>query len=178
LLLAAGWQSQAQMEPKSQYGQNIIAFHPVSLIASNFVGLGASYERLVNPMFGIKIPFMVAMNNNYYNIGLEAKLYPSRNTGPVKYAIAPCLMFGMGTSDETNYIWSGGSYIPQTTSRNASHFGFLLNQTLNITISHHYYIGADGGIGINYYDQNVTNTNGNTHISFAAQLHVAMGYRF
>ncbi len=158
-------------------GKNIIAFNPVHLIAADFVGIGFSYERLVNEYLGVKIPVMVAINNNYFNIGIEAKLYPTKNTGPVKYAIAPMLMAGIGESQRRDYINVGGNIVRDTTVDAASHFGFLLNQTLNVTISKQFYIGIDGGLGINYYDE-YSKKNSNTNLSFVAQLQVGMGLRF
>lgn len=162
------------------YGKNILAFNPVHLISSDFVGVGFSYERIVNDYVGIKVPVMIAINNNYYNIGIEAKVYPTKNTGPVKYAIAPAIMVGMGTRQYQDYLYTGGgSYIYQTVRESASHVGFLLNQTLNVTISKEFYIGLDGGLGINYYDEAANNNNnGNTNLSFLAQLHFGLGYRF
>lgn len=167
---------------KKDFGKNIIAFHPVHLIASDFVGVGFSYERLANDYLGIKIPVMIGINNNYVNIGLEAKLYPTKNTGPVKYAIAPTLMVGIGTRQYEAYIYNpNGPSTYKMVTEDASHFGFLLNQTLNVTITRQFYIGLDGGIGLNYYDQvadNNNNNNNNTNLSFLAQMNVGLGYRF
>lgn len=162
------------------FGKNIIAFNPVHLIASDFVGVGFSYERIVNNYLGLKVPVMLAINNNYYNVGLEAKLYPTKNNGPVRYAIAPTIMMGIGNSQTTNWQYNpSGVYVQVTTTTPASHFGFLLNQTLNVTISHKFYIGLDGGLGLNYYDEKAKNNlNNNTNLSFLAQLHFGLGYRF
>lgn len=165
---------------KKDFGKNILAFNPMHLIASDFVGVGLSYERLVNDYLGLKVPVMVAINNNYFNIGLEAKLYPTKNKGAVKYAIAPTIMVGIGENKWTERVYNGnGYYVLKTFTEPASHIGFLLNQTLNVTVSRQFYIGLDGGIGINYYDEKVKYNNyNNSNLSFAAQLHVGLGYRF
>ena len=163
---------------KKDFGKNILAFNPVHLIASDFVGVGFSYERLVNNYLGLKIPVMIAMNNNYYNIGIEAKLYPTKNTGAVKYAIAPAIMLGIGENKYQTYNYVGSSSVPIDVVEKASHFGFLLNQTLNVTITRQFFIGIDGGLGINYYDQKANTDNANSKLSFLAQLHIGMGYRF
>jgi hypothetical protein len=160
---------------KKDFGKNILAFNPVHLIASDFVGVGFSYERLVNNYLGLKIPVMIALNNNYYNIGIEAKLYPTKNTGAVKYAIAPAIMLGIGENKYQTYTQLGA---PTYLVENASHFGFLLNQTLNVTITRQFFIGIDGGLGINYYDEKANTDNANSKLSFLAQLHIGMGYRF
>lgn len=160
---------------KKDFGKNILAFNPVHLITRDFVGVGFSYERLVNNYVGLKIPVMIAMNNNYYNIGIEAKLYPTKNTGAVKYAIAPAIMLGIGKNkyQTYNYNYVDSSNVRIDVVEKASHFGFLLNQTLNVTITRQFFIGIDGGLGINYYDEKA-----NSNLSFLAQLHIGMGYRF
>lgn len=182
LTVAVFAQSNQSTKAKSSegYGKNILAFNPVHLVSSDFVGVGFSYERIVNDFVGIKLPVMIGINNNYYNIGIEAKLYPTKNTGPVKYAIAPALMVGLGSRQYENYLYTGGGvYINQTVRESASHVGFLLNQTLNVTISKEFYIGLDGGLGINYYDEAANNyNNDNSNLSFLAQLHFGLGYRF
>jgi hypothetical protein len=103
-------QTKSAAGKKSNYGKNIIAFNPVHLIASDFVGVGFSYERLVNDYLGLKVPVMLAINNNYFNVGLESKLYPTKNNGPVKYAIAPTIMAGIGESSYENYVYINGNY--------------------------------------------------------------------
>jgi hypothetical protein len=87
-------------------------------------------------------------------------------------------MAGIGESSYENYVYVNGNYVRQDITEPASHFGFLLNQTLNVTITKQFFIGLDGGIGINYYDEKADNNNANTNLSFLAQLHVGMGYRF
>lgn len=173
--------AQTRTEPggNKSYGKNILAFHPVHMITRDFVGVGFSYERMTNPYMGLKIPVMVAINNNYVNIGLEAKLYPTKNTGAVKYAIAPTLMMGIGDNVYTDWQWMNGNYVKVTINEPSNHFGFLLNQTLNITITRQFYVGLEGGFGINYFDEVARNSiDNNSNLSAVAQMHVGMGYRF
>lgn len=165
------------------YGKNILSFNPLHAIADNHVGVGVSYERIVNQYVGIKIPVMKSINSNYTNVSVEAKLYPARNNRAVTYAIAPSLMFGTG-----DQVWHFNQYYPSSSYYTDSliksprtHFGFLLNQTLNVTIMKQLFIGMDGGIGINYIDDKVDrwnqvrNTNG---VTVAAQFHMSLGFRF
>lgn len=168
---------------KKDFGKNIVAFNPVHLISSDFVGVGFSYERLTNEYLGIKIPVMIGINNSYVNFGIEAKLYPTKNTGPVKYAIAPALMVGIGTRQTEYYVYNPNGPSTYTIIKDdANHFGFLLNQTLNVTITRQFYIGLEGGLGLNYYDDlahdNNNNNNTNTNLSFLAQMNVGLGLRF
>ncbi|HNB81323.1 MAG TPA: hypothetical protein PLP34_04780 [Chitinophagaceae bacterium] len=173
--------AQAKTEsPKKNFGRNILSFEPVHLITNDFVGVGFAYERLANPYLGIKVPVMIAINNDYFNVGIEAKLYPTRNDAAVRYAIAPTLMAGIGTNSyQTSYYdWQTGNTITKNITEEASHVGFLLNQTLNVTITRQFFIGLDGGLGLNYYDEAANNANQNTKLSFLAQLHASMGFRF
>lgn len=167
-----------------KYGKNILAFSPLNAISNNNVGVGISYERLVNDYVGIRIPVMAGLNQPYVNIGIEAKLYPTKNNNrPVKYAIAPALTFGTGQ------VWDGYYYTNQNglSNRyytNRAHFGFLLNQTINFTIMENFYLGIDGGLGINYYDnENNYNYNNNSYynnntMTFLAQFSMMIGVRF
>ena len=61
----------AQKSSDKHYGKNIIAFNPVTLMSDSHVGVGFSYERLVNDYFGIKVPVMIGINSQYTNIGVE-----------------------------------------------------------------------------------------------------------
>jgi len=174
-----GVYSNKATDTKKHYGKNILAFNPVHLISENFVGVGFSYERLVNPYLGLKVPVMMAINTNYFNVSLEAKLYPTKNTGPVKYAIAPTIMMGIGQDKREEYVYhQNGTTSYFTSVIPANHFGFLLNQTLNVTISRQFYIGLEGGLGINYYDEKQDNNGSNSNLSFLAQMNIGMGYRF
>ena len=165
------------------YGKNIITFNPLHAIADNHVGVGIGYERIVNNYLGIKIPIMKSINSNYTNVSIEAKLYPARNNRAVTYAIAPTLSFGTG-----DQVWRENVYNPWTSyyvdslvRSPRTHFGFLLNQTLNITVMKQLYIGMDGGLGINYIDDKFdrwNQTRRTTGVTLAAQFHMALGFRF
>lgn len=179
LLQVSAQKSLRKTEP--QFGKNIIAFSPVQLMSNNHVGVGLSYERILTPYIGLRVPVMIGINSEYINVGLEAKLYPTRNNGPVKYAIAPMLMYGNGkrTRNEYRYNPNLGYSELVTIVTPRTHVGFLLNQSFNFTILQSFYIGIDGGLGMNYYDSDATNNMGNNaKLSVAAQLHFSLGYRF
>ncbi len=170
---------------KVKYGRNIISFMPVYTITDNYVGVGGSYEILANDYIGIRVPVMAAINTDYLNVGLELKLYPTRNNGPAKYAVAPMITYGTGTETVNDYIWDASlqQYVPNTNKYSRTHFGFLLNHSFNFTIMQNFFIGMDGGFGINYYDNKKNNFNGNfnngsSNITFLAQFQVLMGVRF
>lgn len=161
--------------------KHLIAFHPLHVNADNFVGIGFSYERAVNNNFGIKIPMMVSLNQPYVNLGVSAKFYPRKNNNdPVSYAIAPTLYAGKGQDRNRIYSYDPVTGQEKITIDNTprTQIGFLLNHSLNVNVAQQVYLGLDGGIGINYYDNKAYRNNTNTNLSFAAQFHMAVGYRF
>jgi hypothetical protein len=161
-------------------GKNILSFCPVYAIPDNNVGIGFSYERLVNDYIGLSVPVMLALGNPYTNVGLEIKLYPTKNTGTARYAIAPSIMYGTGKEKRIEYVYdqSIGTSRQVNVTTERQHFGFVLNQTANFTLMKQFFIGIDGGIGINYYDKRKTGTSEINNVTFAAQFHMALGYRF
>jgi hypothetical protein len=166
---------------KEKVYKHTVAFHPLHVNADDFIGVGFSYERTVNNNFGIKIPMMLALNQPYVNLGVSAKFYPRKNNNdPVSYAIAPTLYVGKGQDRNRIYnfnpITGEQTLTIETTPR--TQIGFLLNHSLNVNVAEQVYLGLDGGIGINYYDNKAYRDNTNTNLSFAAQFHMAIGYRF
>lgn len=159
-------------------GRNIISFIPFSAFTRGNVGVGFSYERNTNEYIGIKIPVWIAINQPGFSSGVELKLYPAKNNGIAKYAVAPMIMFGT-SKEEGSEIWGpNGFYTP---IYQHTRFGFVLNQSLNITIMREIYIGFEGGIGINYFDQKKLlpgNAAMDSKISFLSQFHISTGYRF
>lgn len=173
-------QKSTKAKPNPTY-KHLVAFHPLHVFADNFVGIGFSYERAVNNNFGIKIPMMVSLNQPYVNLGVSAKFYPRKNNNDaVSYAIAPTLY--AGTGQDRNRIDSfdlvTGQSIVRFENTPRTQIGFILNHSLNVNVVDRIYLGLDGGIGINYFDNKASTFNRSTNLSFAAQFHMAVGYRF
>jgi hypothetical protein len=110
---------------------------------------------------------------------VELKLYPTKINGPVKYAIAPTVMFGTGDESNGYNVWNNVTGLYERSYTQRTRFGFLLNNSFNFTVMKEFYIGIDGGLGINYFDQEVkSNGSAETNTSFLAQIHFSTGYRF
>lgn len=91
---------------KVKYGDTLLVFMmPLHAITDNYVGVGGSYEFLANDYIGIRVPVMAAINEDYVNVSLELKMYPGRNNGPAKYAIAPMITYGTGNETINDYVW-------------------------------------------------------------------------
>lgn len=161
-------------------GKNIVCFIPFSAFTSGNIGIGLSYERNKNEYVGIKVPILAAINQPGFSSGVELKLYPVKNTGVAKYAVAPMIMFGYSEEKGDNDIFMPPNtwYTP---TYQHTRFGFLLNQSINITILREIYIGLEGGIGLNYIDQKKLlpgKTKEGNDVSFLSQFHISTGYRF
>ena len=183
-LCGMSWTLSAQKysvkKPTKLY-KHTVAFHPLHANADNFIGVGFSYERTVNNNFGIKVPMMVSLNQPYVNLGVSAKFYPRKNNAdPVAYAIAPTLYVGKGQDRNQIYTYDPITGQETVTYDNTprTQIGFILNHSLNVYVAQQVYLGLDGGIGINYYDNKAYRNNTNNNLSFAAQFHMAIGYRF
>ncbi len=182
--LSIGLYAQNSKKDKIDYGKNIVSFIPFYAVTNNHMGVGASYEYLMNDYIGIRVPLMADLNRPYFNGGVELKLYPVKNTGVAKYAVAPMVMFGSGKESADDFVWdpTQNNYIHTTYYNNRTHFGFLINNSLNFTISKNFYIAMDAGIGVNYYDKitytKQTGLSSNNRTTFLAQFQVQTGIRF
>lgn len=182
LLFVSSINAQSSKKEKIDYGKNIVSFIPFYAIANNQFGIGVSYEYLMNDYIGIRVPLMADINHPYFNGGIELKLYPVKNTGVAKYAVAPMIMFGSGKGNIEDYVWDpvNNNYILTTSNYNRTHFGFLLTNSLNFTISKNFYIAMDAGIGMNYFDKTTYTSKPTTtsKTSFLAQFQVLTVFRF
>jgi len=171
---------QAQKNTTNKYGNNIISFCPIDMMPTNNIGIGISYERLVSEHFGVCVPVMIGLSNDYTNVGIELKVYPTNAKGAARYAIAPMIMYGDGSEKSTRYEYNSSTGFSELINvyTRRQHFGFLLNQTVNFTIMNQFFLGLDGGLGVNYYDKRINLNGVKEGITFAAQFRVAMGYRF
>lgn len=66
----------------------------------------------------------------------------------------------LGKEKKIEYVYdqSIGTSRQVNVTTERQHFGFVLNQTANFTLMKQFFIGIDGGIGINYYDKRKTGT--------------------
>lgn len=174
---------------KSSIGDNLITFHFLDFVISNFT---VSYERIIaDGKYGIQIPFSFGYANNPRTIyfptpmgdiddgytnnltnqfytGVTFNIYPMRQ-GKVKYFLGPSLRFGSGKYFE--YFDNYG----QNTSYNikTGYIKFFVNNGIIFTFVNSLSISVIGSIGIQHMykvDNNATQTTG--------ALSVNMSYRF
>ncbi len=166
-------------ENRTGYGQHLISFQPIEIVNEN-IGVGLTYENFFHEKVSFKIPVMFGLNNNYGSGALGLKFYPTGHNRIVTYAIGPEIYFGYGKKEISTFIWDQVTQrsIQVIENQSQSHFGFRLNNSLNITISKQIYLGMDLGLGINYIDKIKSPSANYSSTSFAAQFGISIGYRF
>lgn len=180
-------------QDKPELGNNIFSLTPMAIIGNESmdnntdVAVGLNYERIVNEgLVSIKIPVNISLRNSgFFYIMPTIKLYPTRQ-GVVRYAVGPQFYIASGQINHHDYntVWNGNQYITVNNkySDNHTQLGFMINNSLNVSIAKTLYIGMELGLGIKYYDSNEENEYENsfdtTPVEPNVQFSFAMGYRF
>ncbi len=177
-------------------GKNILAVSPIQILLTNAdqsdpdLAVNISYERILNnPHLSFRVPVCLSLMSNYFYLLPTVKAYPFKQ-GPVKYAVGPQFLVGFGDFNDNRYVYNpqSGQNVQLDTTFNRKQFGFLINNSLNITLMKSLYVGLDASIGIIYYDNLPKNyynnygltplSTGNSNVGPAFQLHFNIGYRF
>lgn len=181
---------------QSGLGKNIISFAPLQVFLTNSdqskpeAAIQLAFERIFNnELLSVKLPVSITLDNPYVYLTPTIKLYPKRQ-GTVKYAIGPQFLIGFGKGTYHEYFFDQSTQIStsKTITIDRKQLGFMVNNSLNITLFKSFYVGLDAGLGILYYDNlpgdqyysslynPIFNTNSNLQPAF--QFAFAMGYRF
>ena len=147
--------AQAQKTNKKGYSDNLLTVTPfVGYATPQFsdLGVGIAYERFVNDYIGVKLPVNFGLSSNMFQTGLGLKFYPAGHRRAVKYSVGPTLLLTRSTNafsiqrfDSVNNFW-----FTEEIDNPLTQFGFVLNNSLNVTIQKNIYIGAELGLGLNY----------------------------
>ncbi len=137
-------------------GKNIISFSPMRFVVSNLMGdgtgyatVGFSYERVFNNEYiSAKMPVNFTIDRTGVVFLPTIKLYPKKQ-GVVKYAVGPQFLVAVVDDYYYNYYSSNSNARIYDTRRQ---FGFALNNSLNFTVSKHFFLELDASIGLLYYD--------------------------
>ncbi len=185
VLLAQQVFSQVKMKDESPYGKNLITVAPFYGYASPEVSdvcVGVTYERFVNDYLGVQVPINFGLYNNLVQTGVAAKFYPFGNERPVKYSIAPTLLYGTSSREEVFSNWDSntGVQIDRVETRKTNQFGFMLTSALNVTLQKRIYVGMATGLGMNYINRIQRGTQGvfddGPNVNF--MFNISLGYRF
>lgn len=175
---------------QEELGKNMITISPMHLVATDIsekmdIGVGLSYERVLdNDLISIKLPLTVSLVDPYVYFTPTIKIYPTKQ-GTVRYAIGPQFLIGTGSHETTVFTNTGAAYRKLVTR---NQFGFLLNHSLNFTVSRNLFMSMDAGLGLKYADNYPSNNTysispfsvfgDNTAIRQSFQFGFQMGYRF
>lgn len=177
--------SQIKIKDDESYGDNLITVSPFYGYASpelSDVCLGLSYERFISDYVGVQVPINIGLINNLFQSGLAAKFYPFGNQRPVKYSIAPTLLYSMASREEITTTWDpiSGTEFQTIVDEKTNQFGFMLTSALNITIQKQIYVGMATGLGMNYINRTKRDAaptiNEGPNVNF--MFNISMGYRF
>lgn len=180
------------------YGNNVIAFAPL-LVNNGGVGLGLSYERLldkkgviafylpISASFRSDAPSYIVANQNKdiytYFFMPGVKIYPTGGKGTVRYGVGPSLVFAFDQDYQNTLLYdNNGMVIGQDIGyRDRFVFGVMINNSLNINPIEHLYLGLEMGLGLRYYESvegGYSNTGIGPDGEPLVQFGFKAGYRF
>lgn len=144
----------AQETEESTYGDNLISFSPAMVYGSDWIndfGIGLSYERFLSEHISLTVPFSYGFDEDMLQAGVGVKIYPTGHDRSIKYSVAPTLLYTRGNDQYYYYYgFEDGLYLYSESDRTVSQLGFMLTNSLNITLNESFYLGLDAGFGINY----------------------------
>lgn len=137
-----------------ELGKHIISIRPIGILKRDWrdrldTAFAISYEQILgNGKLAIRIPVEIGLHSKSYFISPTLKLYSGRQ-GTVRYAIGPQLTLGSGLHN----LWVDDPKLGYTDIQvRRTQIGLMLNQSVNITIAHSFYIGLDLGLGAMVYN--------------------------
>lgn len=176
-------------QERSTYGDHLISVHPYVGYATPQVsdlGIGLAYEHFLSDYISAKVPFNVGLVSKLYQTGVGLKLYPAGHDRPVKYAVGPTLLFTRSSDgfEVSKFDSVNNFFFTELIDNPLTQIGFVLTNSLNVTVQQKFYIGAEMAIGLNYLNNYKLNeyegvrifTNEDPNVLFMFTL--AMGFRF
>ena len=160
--------------------RRLVSVAPLAF-SENGVGFAVSYEQNIDRqgIVAFQLPLLATFNvaknnaaNGYKNDPMVyfipgIKFYPTGSYGPMKYAIGPSLLLGVGSKSTYN----NGSY----PSEGKFVLGIILDNSLNMFLTPRFYLGFNLGFGFSYI--NILGEN-NKGVTGLAQGSFKLGYRF
>ncbi len=176
----------AQSESTEDYGNDRLAIAPVAAFGSssfNDFGVGLSYEHFFDSKVALETDLTFGIENEMIQLMIGPKFYPRDHDKPVSYGLAPIFFVLQGKDfpkeeHESFPLWSDHPYPKQHTYQQ---IGFMLVNSVNMTLSEQIYFGIEAGIGVNYLnraksedsDDWESNDPGGNRL-----FRISMGYRF
>lgn len=173
----------AQAPSESGYGDNLVTLLPFSGYASTHAGdvlVGISYERFLSEHISLRAPVKVGLLNSSIQALVGAKFYTVGHDTEVSYSLGPAFIFNRSVQEEEAQLYSDDIWIERIEEETVTQFGFILLNSLNVTIQHDIFIGMETGLGINYINhierEGRAAETMDPGVSFL--FDISMGYRF
>jgi hypothetical protein len=171
------------------FGKHLITASPfVGYVTPEIsdLGVGLGYEYFLNEYISAKIPLNVGLRTSLFQTGVGLKVYPFGHDRPLKYALGPTFLFTHSSDgfEVPKYDTVNMFFFNKEVDNPLTQVGFILTNSLNLTVQKHIYIGAEMGLGLNYVNNYRDNITSGTRIVGREEPNVlfmftlAMGYRF
>ncbi len=172
----------SQDSTEKKYGSSLISIMPFSGYASaeaDDIMVGLAYEHFLNEYVSIKVPVKYGLVNDSFQAMISAKFYTSGHEAPVTYAIGPALVFTRSSDDEL-YNLGSVPFDPVYDKSTVTQVGFMLMNSLNVTIQKNVYLGVDIGLGLNYLNriEPASGPDYNADPDASFDFDISLGYRF
>ncbi len=168
---------------EENYGANRLSFSPMMAYGSssfNDVGIGIGYEHFFNSKVGLQSDFSYGLNNEMLQFMVGPKFYPRTNENVVTYGVSPVLIVSRG-EDLVNHFDIYEPFVSGRRLRTYSQFGFMLINSVNMTLKEKIYFGLEAGLGINYLNRYKTENSDDVSENDPGGnrlIRIKMGYRF
>jgi hypothetical protein len=189
----------------ADYGMNIISVSPICINEAG-IGIGLAYERMLDKKgkftFFLPLSYHVGGFRKSYdddppvsylngfdkqirilNFNAGVKFYPTGSRGKVRYALGVLFncQYGQEFEGGSGSVPPYSSYIPPVDKVVMQRAGFLINNSLNLSLTKRFYMGLDVGYGItaiNRKEQPYSTILVGQGADALTQFNFRLGYRF
>ncbi len=135
------------------FPKNILSITPFSYVLrtwtdSNNIEFGFQYERILGNKVSVFLPLSMGLQHKSFFVNPGVKFYPG-GQGVFRYAFGMQFVAG---SEKYMIEHLDSNYNSVFTPTKVFQMGFMINNSLNVTISRRFYIGADLGLGLILYN--------------------------
>lgn len=168
---------------EATYGNHRIGIAPFSHYGSaeqRDIGVGLAYERFLSEHLALQADLAYGFQKELRQVSLGPKLYFTGHDKPVSYALAPVFVFTQMKQeyDPLCFGFYPGSCPPEVNEY--SQFGFMLINSVNMTLNERVYFGIEAGLGVNYLNSYTRDDGYESENDPASNgmFRISMGYRF
>ena len=148
-----GYYTSSGFYEDEDFPKNILSITPFSYVLrtwtdSNNIEFGFQYERILGNKVSVFLPLSMGLQHKSFFVNPGVKFYPG-GQGVFRYAFGMQFVAG---SEKYMIEHLDSNYNSVFTPTKVFQMGFMINNSLNVTISRRFYIGADLGLGLILYN--------------------------